>query len=100
MKLSGLDRQILKPVDTQQLLEQLLDLAEHFGFEVRHVPLGGSGGGPCRVHGKEVLFVDTQADLADQIARAAAALAQRPGLEDRYLLPQVRDILQLYRQDT
>ena len=100
MKLSGLDWQILKSVDTQELLEQLLDLAEHFGFEVRHVGLGGSGGGLCRVHGKEVLFVDTQADLADQIARVAAALAHLEGIEDRYLLPQVREVLQLYRHET
>ncbi|MBN1845435.1 MAG: hypothetical protein JW810_07100 [Sedimentisphaerales bacterium] len=79
------------------LLSALLELAEQVGLEVRQVPLGGEGGGLCRLRGKNILFVDQSAVPAEQVARTAAALAGLDELEDRYLVPQVRRELEKYR---
>ena len=85
-------------MDEQGLLSELLDLAEELGVEVRRDFLGGEGGGICRLRGKWVLFVDSDASVAEQVSRTAEALAGQVGLEDRYILPQVRDILKQYQQ--
>jgi hypothetical protein len=85
-------------METQELLTELLDLAGRLGMEVRRVPLGGEGGGLCQLRGKSVLFVDSSADHADQVARTAAALSDAPGIESSYLLPQVRQVLEAYRE--
>jgi hypothetical protein len=81
-------------MDNKGLLAELLDLAEQIGIEVRQVQLGGEGGSLCRLRGKWVLFVDEGADMADQVAAVAAALAGRQELNDRYLKPQVRELLE------
>jgi hypothetical protein len=81
-------------MDNKGLLAELLDLAEQIGIEVRQVYLGGEGGSLCRLRGKWVLFVDAGADMADQVASAAAALAGRQELNDRYIKPQVRELLE------
>jgi hypothetical protein len=80
-------------MDNIGLLAELLDLAEQVGIEVRHVYLGGEGGSLCRLRGKWVLFVDEGADIADQLATAASALAGRQELHDCYIKPQVRELL-------
>jgi hypothetical protein len=84
-------------VDDQALLTVLLDMAENAGIEVRHEALGGEGGGLCILRGKRILFVDIRALLADRIARTAEALAGLDELEDCYILPQVREVLEKYR---
>jgi len=84
-------------MDQQRILEELLDLAEQVGFEVRREFLGGEGGGLCRLRDKWVLFVDTGATVADQTAQTAGVLAKREEIEEKYLLPQIREILDQYR---
>jgi len=84
-------------MDQQRILEELLDLAEQVGFVVRREFLGGEGGGLCRLRGKWVLFIDSEATVADQTAQTAEALAGREEIEQKYLLPQVREILDQYR---
>jgi len=86
-------------MDSQRLLGELLDFGERAGMEIRQVYLGGEGGGLCVVRGKRVLFVDSGASLADQLARTAAALASVEDLEKRYLLPEVRQVLEKYRDE-
>ena len=84
-------------MEHQALLSALLDLADQIGFEVRREYLGGDGGGLCRLRGKWVLFVDTGASVAEQLAQAASALANREELESKYLLPQVRQVLDEFK---
>ena len=86
-------------MDSHQQLEALLDLAEQVGMDVR--PLAGSGGGGehpggalVRIRGKEVLFLDAAATVADQLAVTAAALAGRAELEDRFLPPELRQLIE------
>ena len=86
-------------MDLSNRLEHLLTLAEQIGTDVRAEPMGGAGGGLCRLHGKQVLFVDTAADLETRYERTLAALAARPELEGRFVLPEVRRDLELYRRE-
>jgi hypothetical protein len=85
-------------MDAYEQLESLLDLAEQLGLKIRRLPgLAGEGDHPggalTRVKGEEVLFLDAQAGLADQLSVTAAALAGRPGIEDRYMAPELREII-------
>ena len=93
VKLSGGKKDILEPMDSEEQLQELLDLAERLGVEVRQVGMGGEGGGICRLRGKQVLFVDTGASPAEQVGKTAAALAQVEGLEECYVRPEVRELL-------
>jgi len=58
---------------------------------VRSEPLGGEGGGICRVRGQTVLFLDTMADPATQFRRTLEAMADLPGLDQEYLRPELRE---------
>ena len=71
-------------------LEALLTLAEEMGIDVRAEPMGGEGGGMCRLRGHRVLFVDTSADLVTRYDRTLAALAPLEELDQRYLVPELR----------
>ena len=82
------------------ILNQLLDLAERVGIEIRRVALDGNGGGLCRLRDKQVLFVDTAATVSDQIACAAEGLGPLEDIDNCYILPQVREILEQYREKT
>ncbi len=81
-------------MDFAARMESLLELAAHLGVEVRPEPMGGEGGGLCRLKGKTILFVDTSADLATRYDRTVAAMAALPGVEDHYLIPEVRQDLE------
>jgi hypothetical protein len=87
---------LLKPMDEKLLLNELLDLAERIGIEVRQDYLGGEGGGICQLRGQKVLFLDMAATLADQLDQTAEALAEIEGVKDQYLLPKVRQLLESY----
>lgn len=87
-------------MDLAARLESLLTLAEEIGIDVRAEPMGGEGGGLCRLKGKAILFVDTSADLATRYDRTVAAMAGIPELNDRYLLPEVRQDIEYYLAST
>lgn len=77
--------------------DELLDLARKLGFTVRHAHLGGAGGGLARFKKQAQLFVDLDADAADQIEQTAKALAKEPGLETLFVRPDVRELLDANR---
>jgi hypothetical protein len=77
-------------MDLTSRLEALLDAAEAAGVDIRAEAMGGEGGGLCRIRGRAVLFVDTQADVATRYDRTLAALAGLEELEGQYLVPEVR----------
>jgi len=85
-------------MDLGQRLENLLTVAEEIGVDVRAEPMGGDGGGLCRLKGKLVLFVDTSADLATRYDRTLTAVAPLPELDQRYLPPEVRDDVDRQRE--
>jgi hypothetical protein len=86
-------------MDLTTRLEALLTLAEEIGLDVRAVPMGGEGGGLCRIRDRRILFVDTAADLATRYDRSLTALADLPELDERYLLPELRRDLESHRGD-
>ena len=75
-------------------LGSVLAVFEQLGIEVREEALGGSGGGLCRLRGRSVLFLDSQADAASRCAMALAALKSVPELDGMYLPPFVREALE------
>ncbi|MBN1435605.1 MAG: hypothetical protein JW936_00895 [Sedimentisphaerales bacterium] len=83
-------------MEDESLLGQLLDLAERLGIEIRYVALGSGGGGICTIKGKRVLFVDNSADLVERVAVTAEALAEEVALDEVYVLPEVRVVLERY----
>ena len=87
-------------MDESVQFEEILAAAEKLGIAVRAEPLGGEGGGLCRVRGQTVLFVDTMADLATRRQRALEALAQVPEIDGQYLRPDVRDQIDRIRAGT
>ena len=72
-------------------LDDILAAAVKMGIHVRSEPLGGEGGGICRVRGQTVLFLDTMADPATQFRRTLEAMADLPGLDQEYLRPELRE---------
>jgi len=79
-------------------LSRLLELAEESGIAVRRVPTAGDdpdhpGGALVKVKGREMLFLDPTAAIPDQISVVAAALHGRPEIENRYLAPEIRRLI-------
>jgi hypothetical protein len=86
-------------MDDSAKLSCLLDLAQDLGVEVRKIPDSGSdsahpGGSVIRLKGRSVIFLDPSAGLPDQLAVIASALASRAELQDRFLPPEVRQLLE------
>jgi len=85
-------------MDPAAQLGLLIDLAESLGITVRRAPSSGEsdthpGGALVRLKGAEMLFLDPTAPLEDQIAVAAAALRGRQELADRFLAPEIRQLI-------
>ena len=86
-------------MNDEAILTTLLELASSVGITVRSMPGGGDmsehlGGSLVRVKGKEILFLDDAASAKDQIAALAAALRDRGQLQERFLPPEVRMVIE------
>jgi len=86
-------------MDEEGRLRFLLDLAESLGIEVRRAPPGGAGwdtpgGALVRLGDKEMLFMDAAAPIAARIVAAAAALAGRREIEQMFLPPEIREVIE------
>ena len=77
--------------DAAEQLTMLLEMLGRMGIEVREVPLGGSGGGLCTIHGSETMYIDLDADVATQVDRCVDAVAHHPATEQLYLPPAIRE---------
>ena len=85
-------------MDPIRQLDALIELAQESGIAVRFGPshLGvpdEAGGALVRLRDEEILFLDPRASVGDQIAATVAALADREELEQRYLPPHIRELL-------
>jgi hypothetical protein len=82
-------------MDDARKLRLLLDVAESIGIEVRRVSgMTEAGGSLVRIRGKSVLFLDPSASDRQRLDVVAGALRDRPELEDQWLPPAVRDLLE------
>ncbi len=82
-------------MNKEQLLDNLIATAEELGIDVRKAHMDGtSGGGICKLKSRWVLIIDLAAPLEDQIEATAHALKNRPEIENIYLRPQVRELIE------
>lgn len=81
-------------MEQQAILEELLALLEKSNVVTRTEPLGGRGGGLCKIKGKEVFFVDSDASPPDMAAICAKAISGICQIEEIYIKPQVRDFIE------
>ncbi len=81
-------------------LRALLELAESLGITIRRAPAADDrpahpGGALVRLRGQEILFWDPTASPADQINVVAAALRdKRQQLENRFIPPEIRQLIE------
>ena len=78
-------------------LDAVIDVFSRLGVTVRRERLGGGGGGLCTLHGKQVLFVDLDADAATRLDQSILALSTVPGLDTVYVVPAVRERIERIR---
>lgn len=76
------------------LFQELLRCARDSGVEVRHVPLGGGGGGVATVKGVIRLYVDTDADPEDQLEKTVIALRGLPQVMAKPLRTDIKRLLE------
>lgn len=84
-------------MEISQRMESLLAVAEAVGIEVRAEPMGGAGGGLCKLRGRRVLFVDLSADLLTRYERTLGALAPLNEIDAHFLPPLVRQDVEKQR---
>lgn len=63
-----------KEMHSVDILEEVIGLAEYYGFEVRREFLGESTRGACRIGGHWILFVDLSLPAAEQLSQVIAAV--------------------------
>lgn len=73
--------------------DELIELAAKLGITVRHVRLGGAGGGMAKFKNQRQLFIDLDADAAEQLEQTARGLANLEELDAVFLRPDVRALL-------
>ncbi|RMD84036.1 MAG: hypothetical protein D6815_05085 [Candidatus Dadabacteria bacterium] len=83
--------------EQQLLLDQLKDVAAAIGVEVREERLARGLGytvrsGPCRINGREVLFLDSTAPIDERINVIVEFLSERD-LDGIWLEPRLRRLL-------
>ncbi|MFP4474276.1 MAG: hypothetical protein ACLFOY_01870 [Desulfatibacillaceae bacterium] len=87
-------------ITNEAMFGALADLAERFGVEVRERVLKAPGvnvqSGLCQVRGRPMLILERKLPLSDKISVMAEALAGMP-VDEVYLMPAVRDLLERYR---
>jgi hypothetical protein len=77
-------------MNTETLLDELLQLLEKAGVQIRMEPMGGGGGGMFTVKGKNTVMLDSQASTAERAAVCARAVGQVVKVEEVYMRPEVR----------
>ena len=82
-------------------LASLLDLAESLDITVRRVVSSGGasehpGGAMVNLKGREMLFIDPHAAVADQVELVASALQGRAELQDMFLRPEIRELTESF----
>ena len=84
-------------MDDRTVLGHLEAVADKLGVEIRYDPMEGetslSSGGICRIRGKHVIIINSNAPSKDQITTFVKAF-RRLDLSRIYLRPGIRDLLE------
>ena len=83
---------------TEQLYQHLIELAEKLDITVREQKLKPAAGvkvssGLCTLRGKRLFIMDKRKSLRTKVETLAACLSRMP-LEEIYIIPAVRNILE------
>ncbi len=84
-------------MDAEDKLSGLVEIAKSLGIEIRLVDTAGNardGGALVRLKGREIIFLDVSAPLADRADTVARALAGRNELERHFLSPEIREAIE------
>ncbi len=76
------------------VLEELIQLLERQGIKVRREPIQESRGGLCRLRGRPVLFIDSNADPLESARLCAKTLYRVANFSSAYLGPHTREFIE------
>jgi hypothetical protein len=85
-------------MDQDDIIDQLEELAERFGIQIRYEPIKQDEdlvrviGGLCLLRGEYVLIIDSKAAMTDRISTFAEALSHFD-LDQIYIKPALRELL-------
>ena len=85
-------------MESANQLGVFLNLFERLDVEVRHEHLGGSGCNFCALKGKQIVFIDMDADVATRLDGCAAAIAQIPQIDVTFVPPEIRERIDKMRR--
>ena len=89
-------------MDQDAIIDQLEELAESFGVQIRYEPIKQDEdlvrvvGGLCLLRGEYVLIIDSKAAMGDKIRTFAEAL-RHFDLDQIYIKPALRELLDKVR---
>ena len=81
-------------METPDILEELLELIDQSGIEIRREAMGSGGGGMCKMKNKTVFFVDTECMPHEMASICAKTVNEILDVETVYLKPRVRQFLE------
>ncbi len=85
-------------MDALAQIDTIIEILTRFGVEIRHERLGGDGGGLCRMRGRNVMFIDDDADPATRLERCVAGLAALPQADAVFLPSDLRELVDVAKK--
>lgn len=82
-------------MDWEEIEAELVSVAQRLGVDVRHVRYEGEGG-LCVLRGRKVLMVNDALETPDRVAVIAKGVAALHGVEDVFVVPEIRRLLDKY----
>lgn len=86
-------------MDQGAIIDQLEELAERFGIQIRYEPIGldeegiNLMGGLCKLRGEKLLIINSKASVRDKIQAFAQALSNFD-LDQIYIRPAIRGLIE------
>ncbi len=81
-------------MNEKRILDELIEVLQSQGIEIRSDFFGGTGGGLCVVKDKKIFFIDTDATAAENAAKCAQAVLESVDIDTIYIKPDVREFLE------
>ena len=81
-------------MNSQQILEELLEILKSQNVEIREESMGGSTGGMCKIKGKYAFYFDRTASKLETAANCARAINKLIDIEMIYLRPEIREFIE------
>jgi hypothetical protein len=80
---------------TVELMEQALEVAKRLGYSIRQDSFAGSGGGPCELNGRKLLFLDLDLTVEEQLDIVTAWLRTEPMAQMASMSRDLRELLRI-----